>query len=258
MEKSNKYKDSCESDTNLHEKEIESLSRVDQRTVWFIASEVSGLPQMPTSDRRARDELERLLRGREHLKRRRQGTKATEYHISILPPEAQRCIFNDKWDGIDEPMGGYSIKRVTPDFMDEYELISLYVMKASNGLAIYPNIDQLDKVKYKPVSRNWLNRRCFNGNQLALIFAIGDSMMPTINNNDALVVHLFRNIPQDGNIYVFRHEDKLLVRRFQSILNTWRLITDNQSHVDLDINQEDQHQFTVVGQVVRISKDIGD
>ncbi|MGR2836458.1 S24 family peptidase, partial [Vibrio vulnificus] len=94
--------------------------------------------------------------------------------------------------------------------------------------------------------------------ELAIVWANGDSMEPTIHNNDTLVVHMGRNKPQDGHIYIFRNEDQLFVKRYQNILGAWRLISDNKIYDKVDIKKEDQHQFEVVGQVVHIAKDIGD
>lgn len=90
--------------TDTKKQEVEKVSFCDgsQRTLWFIASEVAGLPRMPSSTRRARDELERLLQGREHLKRKRAGTKGFEYHVSLLPEEAQNSLGYEPIDIKDE------------------------------------------------------------------------------------------------------------------------------------------------------------
>lgn len=53
---------------------------------WIIASDVAGLAGLPTTPRRTRDALEKLVVGRSELRRKRTGSKAFEYHISALPP----------------------------------------------------------------------------------------------------------------------------------------------------------------------------
>lgn len=101
--------------------------------------------------------------------------------------------------------------------------------------------------------------RGFNEKDLAIVWAKGDSMEPTIHNNDTLVVHMGRDKPQDGHIYIFRNCEELFVKRYQSMPGAWRLISDNKSlYEPIVIPKEDQHQFEVVGQVVHIAKDIGD
>jgi phage repressor protein C with HTH and peptisase S24 domain len=246
-----------EKDTKSTQKEIASLCDESQRTDWFIASEVSGKPQMPTSDRRSRDELERLLKGREHLKRRRQGTKAYEYHASILPPETQQALLGGESGLIKEPMKSYSFNPIVPDFMEEFALIPGYRIQVSAGHGSL-NPDQLEPTRYLAFRRKWLKFRGFTEKELAIVWAKGDSMEPTINNNDTLVVHLGRNKPADGHIYIFRNGEELFVKRYQSMLGSWRLISDNNYYSALDIPKDEQHQFEVVGQVVHIAKDIGD
>ncbi|EOX3330199.1 S24 family peptidase [Vibrio cholerae] len=246
-----------EKDAINTQKEIASLCEGDQRTLWFIASEVSGKPQMPTSDRRARDELERLLKGRVHLKRRRQGTKAYEYHASILPPETQQALVGQDSGSINEPIKTYAIKPIIPDFMEEFAMIPGYRIQVSAGHGAL-NPENMEPTRYLAFRRKWLNYRGFNEKDLAIVWAKGDSMEPTIHNNDTLVVHMARNKPQDGHIYIFRNGDELFVKRYQSMLGTWRLISDNAFYSPVDIPKQEQHQFDVVGQVVHIAKDIGD
>ncbi|WP_370688895.1 transposase domain-containing protein [Aeromonas sp. JL9] len=59
---------------------------------WFTANEVAGVAGMPTSERRSRDQLNRLADGNPDKSRQREGSKATEYHISILPPTVQAAL----------------------------------------------------------------------------------------------------------------------------------------------------------------------
>lgn len=247
-----------ETDAENAQTDQSSVCDEDQRMSWFTASEVSGCGSFPTSARWTRDHLKDLAEGRPHLARKRRGTKAMEYHISLFPTDVQRVLLNAEFEGVEDVMGGYSIQYVEPDFLNEFKLIPLYMMQIENGSFIYPNLERKNASKFKPVSINWLKEREFNHNDLVLIFASGDSMKPTINNNDTLIIHIGRNKPLDGHIYVFRQGDELLVKRFQSALSTWRLISDNQIYDKIDIEKDQQNQIKVIGQVVSIGKDIGD
>lgn len=152
-----------------------------------------------------------------------------------------------------EVQGDYSVKT----FNDEFALIPGYRVQVSAGHGAL-NPDELEPTRHLAFRRKWLKFRGFNEKDLAIVWAKGDSMEPTINNNDTLVVHLGRNKPADGHIYIFRNGEELFVKRYQSMLGTWRLISDNTYYSALDIPKEEQHQFEVVGQVVHIAKDIGD
>ncbi|SKA59678.1 XRE family transcriptional regulator [Enterovibrio nigricans] len=142
-------------------------------------------------------------------------------------------------------------------FNEEFALIPGYRIQVSAGHGSL-NPDQLEPTRHLAFRRKWLKYRGFKEKDLAIVWAKGDSMEPTIHNNDTLVVNMERKKPSDGHIYIFRNGDELFVKRYQSMLGTWRLISDNSFYSDLDIPKEEQHQFEVVGQVVHIAKDLGD
>lgn len=154
---------------------------------------------------------------------------------------------------IKECLSGYA----APGFDQEFALIPGYRVQVSAGHgSLVP--EHIEPSRHLAFRRKWLKYRGFNENDLAIVWAKGDSMEPTINNNDTLVVHLKRNHPADGHIYIFRNGEELFVKRYQNALGNWRLISDNPIYDKLDIPKESQHQFEVVGQVVHIAKDIGD
>jgi len=140
------------------------------------------------------------------------------------------------------------------DYRNTYTLIPSYCVKASESdKGTLPCSDNVE-----PIGCYWLKKRGFDQQDLAIVCAEGDSMEPTIHNNDVLVVHLRRNKPKDGYLYAFRKGDELFVKRYQSALNTWRLISDNPIYKMLDIPKKEQHQLQVIGQIVHIAKDAGD
>ncbi|WP_338726582.1 transposase domain-containing protein [Shewanella baltica] len=63
--------------------------------MWITAKELIGLPGIPTTSHKIRAMLDRL--SDDSRKQKRQGTKAFEYHISILPVAVQTALY--KRDG---------------------------------------------------------------------------------------------------------------------------------------------------------------
>ncbi|RUQ10672.1 transposase domain-containing protein [Aeromonas dhakensis] len=59
---------------------------------WFTSSELAGTPGMPTTDRQIRNIMKDLASTEPEKARQREGSKATEYHISILPPTVQAAL----------------------------------------------------------------------------------------------------------------------------------------------------------------------
>lgn len=175
-------------------------------------------------------------------------------NVDKLPRIAEACGRSIEWllTGVE-----CSSTETIISFNDEYALIPGYRIQVSAGQGSL-NPDELEPTRHLAFRRKWLKWRGFNEKELAIVWAKGDSMEPTIHNNDTLVVHTGRNVPADGHIYIFRNGDELFVKRFQNMLSSWRLISDNSYYSPLDIQKHDQHQFEVVGQVVHIAKDIGD
>lgn len=137
-----------------------------------------------------------------------------------------------------------------------FALIPGYNIQVSAGNGTVCHNDE-KPFRHLAFRHTWLKSRGFNGEELVVVSAKGDSMEPVINNNDSLVIHIGRTIPRDGYIYVFRNDEELFVKRYQSMLGSWRLISDNPIYSPLDIPKHEQHQFEVIGQVVHIAKDVG-
>lgn len=59
---------------------------------WIVVSDLLGVAGFPTQPANVRKMLNRLSEGQEGKSRQREGSKATEYHISILPPVVQAAL----------------------------------------------------------------------------------------------------------------------------------------------------------------------
>ncbi|UJZ95016.1 Mu transposase C-terminal domain-containing protein [Photobacterium damselae subsp. damselae] len=57
--------------------------------MWFTSKELAGLPLMPTTSNKVRAKLDKLISSNPERKRKRQGTKAFEYHVDSLPSETR-------------------------------------------------------------------------------------------------------------------------------------------------------------------------
>jgi hypothetical protein len=140
---------------------------------------------------------------------------------------------------------------------DDFALIPGYQVQVSAGSGLLAP-DIAEPIRYLAFRKKWLQFKDFNQYDLSVVWAKGDSMHPTISDNDTLVVHMGRKQPKDGYIYVFRNGEELFVKRYQNALGSWRLISDNSLYAPLEVKKEEQHQFEVIGQVVHVAKDIAD
>ncbi|EBN1939347.1 transposase, partial [Salmonella enterica] len=60
--------------------------------MYVVAKELVGIPCMPATEKGIREALRRFAQGQDDCFRRREGTKAIEYHIDCLPKAAQEIV----------------------------------------------------------------------------------------------------------------------------------------------------------------------
>lgn len=145
----------------------------------------------------------------------------------------------------------------TQEFTDEFALIPGYRVQVSAGHGALTQ-GELEPCRHLAFRRKWLRWRGFDEKELAIVWSKGDSMEPTISNNDTLVVHLGRTRPVDGHIYVVRNDDQLWVKRLQVMPSAWLLLSDNKHYQPIEVPKDEQHTFEVIGQVVHIAHDVGE
>ncbi|BBT05126.1 transcriptional regulator [Aeromonas hydrophila] len=101
---------------------------------------------------------------------------------------------------------------------------------------------------------DWLRREGFDPAKMAVIRAKGDSMEPTINDGDVILVRLKNGeAPRDG-LYVLRLSDGLFVKRLQFDLGGVRIISDNPLYKSRDLSKEELAELDLVGRVVWAGK----
>ncbi|WKE64366.1 LexA family transcriptional regulator [Gallaecimonas kandeliae] len=141
------------------------------------------------------------------------------------------------------------------EFDEEYVLVPGYHVSVSAGHGAI-NGDEPVK-RHLAFRRKWLSFKKLGGANLAVVFAKGDSMEPTINDNDSLLVNLDSTKPLDGKIFVVRLGDELYAKRIQI---RWdgaiELISDNKEYRPQTVPAAELEQLHIVGQVAWIGKDI--
>ncbi|WP_438436519.1 DNA-binding protein [Kluyvera georgiana] len=64
----------------------------DNTQMWVSVHECVGIPGFPTGVSNVRNKLEKLAEGLDNVRRKRAGSKAWEYHVSILPEMARQYL----------------------------------------------------------------------------------------------------------------------------------------------------------------------
>lgn len=141
---------------------------------------------------------------------------------------------------------------------DEYDYVPVYDVQASAGHGMFSE-GATKPLKHLAFRKDWLAYRGFKIKDLAIIYAEGDSMEPTIPDGSTLVIDCSLNIPKDGKIYIIRIDERLYVKRIQWLPTGLRLISDNKELYDpIDLTKDElkHDNIEIIGQVVHTAHDL--
>ncbi len=116
------------------------------------------------------------------------------------------------------------------------------------GVTVY---NEMQTAVYQ-VSRKLVNDLGLNIHESEIIFAQGDSMMPTIDGGDSLLVDHARKEIYDGKIYCVRIDGQLYAKRLQKIPpNKVLIVSDNPKYrsFEIDLTNTRDYDFEVVGEI---------
>ncbi len=135
---------------------------------------------------------------------------------------------------------------------DEFTTIPAYQVEASAGHGSQITDEPMaDPMAFRT---DWLRREGFDPAKLVVIRAKGDSMEPTINDGDVILVRLTNGeSPRDG-LYVLRLDGGLFVKRLQFDLRGVRIISDNPLYQSFELSKSDMAEMDLVGRVVWAGK----
>ncbi|MNR11596.1 putative HTH-type transcriptional regulator [compost metagenome] len=94
-----------------------------------------------------------------------------------------------------------------------------------------------------------------NPNQLVVIYADGESMWPTINDHDVLLIDKSKIDPIDRQVFVLASADKgaIVKRLIKTALGSWIIRSDNENkdeHPDLILSRKEINEHRIIGQVI--------
>lgn len=139
--------------------------------------------------------------------------------------------------------------------MNEFALIPGYNVEVAAGAGASPVDEQPSR--RLAFRHKWLRYKGLNEKDLVLVFARGDSMEPTISDNNTLMIDTSQQELSDGAIYVIRVNSHLVVKRVQTLLNRdIMLISDNTAYHPETLKPEQLSDLRVIGKVVWVGKDL--
>lgn len=136
---------------------------------------------------------------------------------------------------------------------NDFTLIDSYAIYASAG----HGSEVGHELNTEPMSfrTDWLRKEGLPPERLAVIRAKGDSMEPTISDNDVILILLSNGeAPRDG-LHVLRLDGGLFVKRLQfDPLGAIHVRSDNPAYSWTTISKDERNQLHIVGRVVWAGK----
>ncbi len=133
---------------------------------------------------------------------------------------------------------------------DEFVLVPRYEVAASAGGGAVIHSEQI--VDYLSFKSEWIQQVLgLSEKDLALINVKGDSMEPTLSNEDLILVDLRTKGVEDNSVYVLQFDGVLLVKRLQRKFDgSVVVISDNAIYAPEMIRKDMVETLNVVGRVV--------
>lgn len=152
-------------------------------------------------------------------------------------------------DGIAVPTGGAPPIATVGLLEERFTLLPRYDVRAAAGDGALVHSEQI--VDFLAFQTDWLRRVIgVEPRHLALISAVGDSMVPTIKDGDLLLVDLAPEL-RDGLIYALADDGMIVIKRVQRPGDgTVRLLSDNPTYPPRELSRQDAAALRVVGRVV--------
>lgn len=172
------------------------------------------------------------------------------------PPEKFRTEpVRGRLSGVTEATAEYAGDMNDAQFNEEFALIDGYHVQVGAGNGQLVGDEQVRR--QLAFRRKWLRYRQLNPTDLALVFAKGDSMEPTIHSGDTILVDTAKTQIVDGSIFVIRLSDALYAKRLQKLPDGGvNIISDNQGYSMLTVLGRDMESIQVIGKVVWIGHDV--
>ena len=174
----------------------------------------------------------------------------------LLALVAERTNVNPEWllKGIGPPYrseGGWREATVSTNVDDRYVLLPLYNVAGGAGAGNLIDSEEVeDLLAFK---QDWIARELRTSpDNLSLIYVQGESMIPTLNPGDVILIERDPQRNTSDGIYVIRMGEALLIKRLQFLPEGEINVTsDNEAYqpyrVSLNNNAEN---FDIVGRVV--------
>lgn len=141
-----------------------------------------------------------------------------------------------------------------PDKYGNVQLCSIpcYEVAAGAGETYAPSYEEMTDLKTINYPVADIERHNTKGSNCFCMLVKGDSMEPTLNDGDKIIVDkIADNNIIDGQIYVFNYGDYVRVKRLSKIIDGILISSDNPKYAtEKIVGEHDGMKFNVIGRVI--------
>lgn len=135
-------------------------------------------------------------------------------------------------DGDPRPAAGLGLKNAMPVRMadnddGEFVQIAMVKLRLSAGITGFQTEPEGHDGGTLGIRRNWIERRNLSPAHLIAILVKGESMEPSLYEDDIVIINTLDKKPVDGAVYAFNYEGEAVVKRLSRDAGQWWLTSDN-------------------------------
>ena len=145
-------------------------------------------------------------------------------------------------------------KEQKSDFLDEFDLVNVYdvAISAGHGSICAGDAQPVSRLAFR---KDWLNKNGLHAKDLLIVYAMGDSMIPTIQDKEKLLVNSADKELTDGFIYVIRNQENYWVKRVQRQFDgSLLLISDNKMYPPMQLALNEANDVEIIGRWIPPSR----
>ncbi|ARC90961.1 peptidase [Vibrio coralliilyticus] len=218
---------------------------------WFLSAELVELDGMPNNV----NGISLKARRNKWLKRKAVGNgRSMEYHISSFHEKIQKQLI-EKYGTLPES----NVSEIQPlETIEKWCKLPVYNVHAAAGAGSL--VESEHQIGVQMIPCDWLSIYGLDEETASVIFVEGDSMDPTLNDKDRLLVDIReRPHPVSDGVYVISIDGAVYVKRLRWDIEggVYEVISDNPKHKNFQINHNNGRHFKIIGKAVTtLMKDI--
>lgn len=136
---------------------------------------------------------------------------------------------------------------------EEYILIPRFDVAGSCGKGVFIDNVKLHSDGGLVFNQKWLMSQGLSATKLAVIHASGESMYPTIEDGQVLLLDTQDTTPKNAKIYLICIDNEYYIKRMINMINHWVIRSDNpdkNKYPDITVNLETMKSIKIEGRIV--------